>query len=331
VTAFLDSIEPWRRRPWAGYAFGLAAFLLALGLRRILGEAMPGSPFLGFLPAITLTALIGGVVPGLIVASLSGFAAWYFLMPPMGAFGLAWPQGWSSMGLFAAVAALDIWLVHLLTRSVDRLRAERKRSDDLLALHQTMFQELQHRVANNMQFVSSVLSLQKRQLRHSPEAVAALDTAAGRLHVMARIHRRLYQPERAASEFGKVIEEICHDLLQATGARNVVCRVEVPPLQWGLDRLISLSLIVTELLTNALKHGFPDGRAGTISVALERLDPTRVALIVRDDGRGIPADFQPATTPSLGMQIVHSLAARLGAELSFSNGSGTTARLIFAG
>ena len=76
MVGFLDSIEPLRRRRWSGYLFGFIAFLLALGLRRILGDAMPGSPFLGFLPAITLTALVGGVWPGMVVAALSGFAAW---------------------------------------------------------------------------------------------------------------------------------------------------------------------------------------------------------------------------------------------------------------
>ena len=321
-----------RAHIWFGHAFGIVAVLLALWLRSAAGDVLKGGlPFVTFIPAVVLTAFFGGTVPAVLSAVASVLLGWYFFLPPAHSFALEWPSGPTTIGFFSGVVALDIWLVHVMVRALERLQAARAQADALAERQRTMFTELQHRVANNMQFVSSLLSLQKREVAADPaSAPKALDEAAERLRTMARIHRRLYDPAASKVGFGQHLREICADLLDATGARNVVCLVEAQPADLPVDTLITLSLIAAEAITNSLKHAWPEGGPGTIRVSLERPEPGRVALSVSDNGRGLPADYDPAKGGSLGQRIIAGLAQQLGGEVSVAAGGGTTTRVVFA-
>ena len=326
-----EATVPLRAHPWFGHAFGVAGLLLALWLRFEIGDDLVGYPFITFFPFVVLTAFLGGIVPGVLCAVLSGLAAWYFFIPPYGSFALEWPGGFIAMGFYAALVGLNLYLIHAMVSTLERLQDARARADGLVERQRTMFAELQHRVANNMQFVSSLLSLQKRRVAADPaSAPAALDEAVERLRTMARTHRRLYDPAAAKVGFGQHLQEICTDLLDAMGARNVACRVEAPLTDLPLETLITLSLITTEAVTNSLKHAWPEGEPGTIRIALERPEPGRVALSVSDDGRGLPADYDPAQGDSLGLRIIRSLVQQLGGELSVAAEGGTTTRVVFA-
>lgn len=320
-----------RAHPWFGHAFGAAGVLLALWLRFAIGDDLVGYPFITFFPVVVLTAFLGGTLPGVLCAVFSGLAAWYFFVPSRGSFALDWPGGFIAMGFYGALVALDLYLIHAMVRTLERLQAARARADGLVERQRTMFTELQHRVANNMQFVSSLLSLQKRRVAADPaSAPAALDEAVERLRTMARVHRRLYDPAAATVGFGQHLQEICTDLVGAAGARNVVCHVEAPPTDLPVETLITLSLITTEAVTNSLKHAWPEGGRGTIRIALERPEPGRVALSVSDDGRGPPADHDSAKGDSLGLRIIRSLVQQLGGEMSVAAEGGTTTRVVFA-
>jgi len=327
-----EATAPLRAHPWFGHAFGIAGLLLALWLRFEIGDDLVGYPFITFFPVVVLTAFLGGTVPGVLCAVFSGLAAWYFFIPPQNSFALEWPGGFIAMAFYAFLAGLNLCLTHAMVRSLDRLQGARARADGLVERQRTMFAELQHRVANNMQFVSSLLSLQKRRVAADPaSAPAALDEAVERLRTMARIHRRLYDPAAATVGFGQHLQEICTDLLEAMGARNVACRVDAPEADLPLETLITLSLITTEAVTNSLKHAWPEGEPGTIRIAIGRPEPGRVALSVSDDGRGLPVDYDPAQGDSLGLRIIRSLVQQLGGELSVAADGGTTTRVVFAG
>jgi two-component sensor histidine kinase len=285
-------------------------------------------PFLTFFPAIVITALAGGVRPAVLVAAASALTAWYFFIPPYRAWDIR-PGGVLGVAFFLFVAAIDIALIELLNRAIARGREERARAQSLLAGREAMFKELQHRVANNMQFLSGLLALQKRAVAGT-SAEDALEQAAARLRAMSRIHRRLYDPANAERSLGSLVEELCHELLEATGARNIVCRVDIPPVRLSPDRVHTLSMIAAEALTNAVKHAFPDGRAGTISIRLERAPDDELTFIFDDDGAGPPAHFDPSATQSLGMKIMQALAQQLNGALSFGPGPcGAQLRLRF--
>ncbi len=316
---------------WLGDAAALGATGVAVALRHALDDVLPpGFPFLTFFPAVILTTFFFGLRPGIVCAVLSGLAAWYFFIGEAGTFLLDAQTG-LALGFYAFIVAVDIALIHLMRVAGERLSAERAVSAQLYEQQRTMFQELQHRVANNMQFVAALLALQRRKVVENPqEAVGVFDEAQTRLETIARIHRRLYDPALADQPVGPYFQELCADLLGATGARNIVCLVDVPPVRLDLARLTTLSLLVVEVVTNALKHAFQGSGRGTITIRLETLDGGQAALSIADDGPGIPASFDPAASRSLGFRIVQGLAAQLDGTLSYANEGGTVVRLVFA-
>ncbi|UHC17276.1 DUF4118 domain-containing protein [Methylobacterium currus] len=327
----IQATERLRAQVWLGDLVALGATGAALGLRLAVDDVLPpGFPYLTFFPAVILTTFFCGLRAGITCATLSGLSAWYFFLPPTTGFVVS-AQSALALAFYVFIVAVDIALIHIMHTASARLRHERAVTAGLYEQQRTMFQELQHRVANNMQFVAALLTLQKRRVGTDPQAaLAALDEARVRLETISRIHRRLYDPDRISLPVGQYLQELCADLLDATGARTIVCLVEVPPVRFDLTRLTTLSLLVVEVVTNALKHAFPEGAGGTITIRLETTAPDRMALTVADDGRGIPAGFDPETSRSLGLRIAQGLAAQLDGTLTYSGGPGTVVRLDFA-
>jgi two-component sensor histidine kinase len=251
---------------------------------------------------------------------LSGFTAWYWFVAPLGTFWLPWPDGYIVMIFFVITAAIQLYVIRTLNLAVDQLSDERDRTA-------TLFKELQHRVANNLQFVSSLLNWHRRTAASDPVASAkALDVAHNRLELIGRIHRRLYDPDAIHMPLGRYFEGLCQEILEATGAKNVVCLVEVPPVTFDINRLMALSLLLNEAITNSVKHGFGGRDRGTLSVRLDVDTANRYALTIHDDGKG-PAPN--AELKGLGTNIMQSLAAQLRGEITFVAESGMTTRVVF--
>ncbi|ACL56668.1 sensor histidine kinase [Methylobacterium nodulans] len=327
---WMQATKRLRRHPWLADACGVVAFAGALALRFALdGILSSGFPYLTFFPAVIITTFACGPRPGTICAVLSGLAAWYFFMAPRYSLVLTGESA-LALVLYAFIVAVDIVLIASMQRASERLRQQQRLSNRLIEQQRVLFQELQHRVANSMQFVAALLALQKRQAAHDPQAALnALDEARLRVELMARIHRRLYDPASLERPIGAYLQEICSDLLDATGARTVICRVEMPPVRLDLSRLTTLSLLVVEVVTNAIKHAFPDGARGTITIRLEPLAAGRLLLTITDDGRGLPADFDQQVRDRLGFRIIQNLAAQLGGQVRYESKGGTVARLEF--
>jgi len=318
-------------RPMIGYAIAIASFLIGLTTRAWFEHLLPpGFPYLTFFPAVIVTTFVAGMRPGLLCALLSGLAAWYFFIPPRGGFGLN-AEIALALGLYAFVVAVDILLIHSLQHIASRLIALQARSVELYGAQRTMFQELQHRIANNMMFVSSVLHLQRRRVARDPDqAIDALDQASHRLELLSRIHRRLYDPVSAGRSLEEHLAAICEDLRQATGHQHVRFVYDMVPAQMDLARLVTLSLLVTEIVTNSLKHAFAGRDAGTIRLTLQPEGSTGLRLTIADDGVGWPADFDPRTSTGLGNRIIESLASQLGGSLGFDGRDGAATTLLFS-
>lgn len=320
------------RRAWLPDVFALAAFAVALVVRIVVDPVLPpGFPFLTFFPAVIVTTLVAGLRPGILCATLSGIAAWYVFIAPNHAFVLTPPVA-LALAFYVFVVTIDIALIHLMDRAGERLRAERLVTHALYEQQRTMFQELQHRVANNMQFVASVLMLQRRRAERDPAGGAqALAAAEERLAAFAGLHRRLYDPAAIANPVCDTLRALCSDLAAASSGRPIIIDVEGPDLTLDLTRLTTLSLLTMELVTNAIKHAFPDD-AGTIIVALEASGRSRYRLAVTDDGRGLPkAAAEADSGRGLGFRIVQSLAKQLGGTLTYGTapGGGTRVTLEF--
>lgn len=327
----VNAARPLHHHAWLGDAVGLALFAVALGLRLLIdGVLPPGFPFLTFFPAVILSTFMCGLRPGVICATLSTLAAWFFFIGPESGmvFGV---QAALALGFFTVISAIDIALVHFTFRAVERLYDEKAVTAKLYEQQRTMFQELQHRVANNMQFVAALLSLHRRQATADPQsALATLDEARTRLETISRMHRRLYDPDRLALPIEPYLRELCGDLLDAAGARNVTCKVTAPPVALNVSQLTTLSLLTAEIITNSLKHAFAPEEAGLVDVSVTPTGPDRYRMTIADNGQGMPKDFDPAQHSSLGLRIVQGLASQLNGQVRYESDEGTKVVVEFS-
>lgn len=180
--------------------------------------------------------------------------------------------------------------------------------------------EADHRLLNNLQMVSSLLSMQSRASQNV-DAAAALTLAAARVGTIGRIHRLLHSNDGVQTvAFKQFVEALCRDvstMLAVEGEIAQVIKVEGAELQLPTAIGIPLGFVANELITNALKHG-----AGAINVTLERHLRKGFALTVENDGPAWSQDFDPADSADLGMRIIRSFVAKIGGELIFGKGAG---------
>lgn len=200
----------------------------------------------------------------------------------------------------------------------------------------TLLKELYHRVKNNLQLVISLFNLQARTLKNG-RAQRALLEAANRVRAMSLVHERLYQSRTLGTiRLDDYVGELCGQLASAGSARRrgVALVLEVAPVDVGLDLAVPLGLLLNELVSNSLKHAFPDGRHGTIRVTLaqETGDDTEnplLRLTVRDDGIGLPPIADRTSPRTLGLRLVDALSEQLHARLDLENRDGACITLVF--
>jgi two-component sensor histidine kinase len=312
------------------YAFCIAAFLLALVIRLVLDNYLPpGFPFLTFFPAVILSTFVAGLWAGIASAVACGLAALYFFIYPLNAFQVTY-GGTAAMAIYAVVMGIDITLIHFITQALEQLRIERNRSANLSLRMEILFSELQHRVSNNLQTVAGLLLLRESAI-DDPEAQRALQEARNRITLLGKLHRKLHDPNLDSVNLGIFLKELCRDVMQTSGVKGVEFVVDTCDVVIPARKFIPLALIVTELLSNSLEHGFANGRNGTVQIACHPDGVTdEIALTVNDDGHGLPPDFNLQTTKSLGLHIAKSLAEQIGGRLSMmASNRGTQCTLHF--
>jgi PAS domain S-box-containing protein len=194
---------------------------------------------------------------------------------------------------------------------------------------EVLLKEIHHRVKNNLQIVSSLLNLQTRAIEDA-STLQAMRESQMRIRSMALIHEKLYQsPSLASIDFGEYVRSLTIDLFRTYRghAGGIQLKIEVDEVFLSLDHAVSCGLILNELMTNALKYAFPDGRNGTIWVELHGTPEHMLNLRVADDGVGIPVGFDVFNTKTLGLQLVNNLVRQLDATIEVET-SGTTSFLI---
>ncbi len=230
-------------------------------------------------------------------------------------------------GLVLALIAGTIFYV-----LAGKLRRRNAQNEELVAEKQALIGEIHHRVKNNLQVISSLLSLQGRQLAGAG-AKDALRASRARVEAMGMIHQRLYHGEEVTTvylpEYLRDLSESLIDTYRLDERVELACRVD--SIHLDVDKAISLGLIVNELITNSLKYAFPGEREGRITVAVRELAGSELELTVSDDGVGQAAAPTLKSSTSFGTELIDMLAKKLGATIQRPNGRGYTTRLRFAG
>ena len=192
--------------------------------------------------------------------------------------------------------------------------------------------EMHHRVKNNLQLISSLLYLQSQQSRDLPAQEALRDSQL-RVRSIALIHERLYASKDLLDvNFGEYVRKLAVDLFTAyqTSEDGVALAVFSEDVALDLEHAIPCGFIVNELVSNALKHAFPSGRKGEISIRLESIGHgADLALSVHDDGVGLPAHFDWDKGQTLGLKLVRDLTRQLAGTLRFQSEHGTLVKVTF--
>jgi two-component sensor histidine kinase len=197
--------------------------------------------------------------------------------------------------------------------------------DALLEAQSLLTREVDHRIKNSLQMVTSVLAMQAAAAESESEQ-RALQQACSRVQAVAHAHGLLYRSGGSDSvPFREYLTALCKDLHstlapEATG-RSLDCSSDAGDIP--VDYALPLALVVNELVTNAFKHAFPDGRTGRIEVSFRRRKPGSWRLTVADDGIGLPSWPPPLAPHSLGTRIVGALVERLHGRLEVATDRGT--------
>ncbi|HWX55771.1 MAG TPA: histidine kinase dimerization/phosphoacceptor domain -containing protein [Verrucomicrobiae bacterium] len=209
--------------------------------------------------------------------------------------------------------------------SAEELRASLREKEILL-------QEVHHRVKNNLQVISSLISLQLRPIK-DPVSREALQTCQARVQSISLIHAMLYQSRDYANvPFSLYARELADNIFNAVGTDpgRISLDLAIDEVMLPVDKAIPCGLILNELITNALKHGFPNDRRGIVRVELRRAGQDQLRLSVEDNGVGMAPGLETGQSGSLGMHLISALAEQLGAEFEMSGDHGTSFRFTFA-
>jgi two-component sensor histidine kinase len=192
------------------------------------------------------------------------------------------------------------------------------RINELLKQKDLLLRELQHRVMNSLNILSSLLDVQRRYVV-DPAAKEHLANARDRVIAMGTVYRHLYQAHTLEYvEFSEFLNTICNTSETAyVGGSRLSIEAEAEPVQLSSAHAIALGMLTHELITNALKHAYSDGVRGRIKVILKHMD-NDIELRFSDNGRGLPDNFQMETTSSLGMKIIASTVRQLGGTLEIN-------------
>ena len=183
---------------------------------------------------------------------------------------------------------------------------------------ETLLREVHHRVKNNLQTVSSLLSLQSRNIEDK-KMKSIIKSSQNRVISMAMVHEMLYMRDDLSKiEYKSYVQELSEFLIRSIkGVENKVkLNIDIPDIKLGIDTAIPLGLLINEAITNALKYGITDENEGEISIAIRQEKNHDYVLYIGDDGVGFPDSVDHKTTKSLGLKLIHNLARQLRGTIS---------------
>lgn len=239
------------------------------------------------------------------------------------------------------ITILLIFLVVMSTiimRQVRRLKAQQKAiSEQNLALHhlleekEWLIKEIHHRVKNNLHTITSLLESQSAYLRD--DAFKALRDTQHRIFAMSLIHQKLYQPEKNVTKINMAvyIHELVNYLCESFQIdKRIRIEMELEPVHLDISLAVPLGMVLNEAITNSIKYAFPGSEKGVITVAIKKASDTTFIFSVTDNGIGLPHDYDPVRSKTLGMKLMKGLSDDIAANFGIDNKQGTRISIEFA-
>ncbi len=227
-------------------------------------------------------------------------------------------------------------LVEERTAELQKELTERKKAEEKIKASlkekEVLLQEVHHRVKNNMQIISSLFHLQSKHIKDK-QMLEIYKSSQERIKSMALVHERLYQSKDFAEvDFSEYIRSLSRRLLIIYEIDPKVIKLDlnIKNIFLGVDTAVPCGLIVNELISNSLRHGFPDGKKGEIKIVMRLLNEDEIELTVSDNGIGIPKEVDFRKTESLGLHLLTLLAEQqLHGDIKLDRAKGTNFRIRF--
>jgi two-component sensor histidine kinase len=222
-----------------------------------------------------------------------------------------------------------------ITMAMDVTAGKGVENDLKASLHEkeTMLREVHHRARNNMQVIMSLLNLQSRYM-NNPEIQEFFKESQERVRAMVLIHEMLCNSSNEAQiDFNEYCRSLVGALISAYSPNQSKVQVEmrISRVIVSLETAVPCGLIIHELVSNSLKHGFPDGRTGTITIDFDRNEAGLCSLVVGDNGIGLPNGLNREIPGTLGLSLVNTLTKQLQGSVEFTGTSGTVCKISFKG
>ena len=233
-----------------------------------------------------------------------------------------------AIGIYAEDGTLQFIDGFIQDISESRLADERVRT--ALREKEAMLKEIHHRVKNNLQIVSSLLSLQAEKVKDLV-VFDGLRESQNRVRSMALVHETLYSGNLGRIDLSEYLHALCRHLFRSYGVDYSLVRLvlNISNTSLDLERAIPVGLIINELVSNSLKYAFPDGGPGQVEIEFLKHETGHLSLVVSDDGIGMSESIDLEQLSSLGLQLVHDLVHQLAGSVKISLGIGTKFCITF--
>jgi two-component sensor histidine kinase len=196
----------------------------------------------------------------------------------------------------------------------------------------TLLRELYHRTKNTMQLISSLISLQSHQFSENKDITELICLTNQRIQAISLVHKMLYEAKDLSKISMKLyIEDLCNLILQGFGklSNRIKIDLQVDDLFFLIDTAIPFGIILNELMTNSLKYAFSDREKGMINIKLNKDESDNFVFAFKDDGIGLPDEFNPKNNNSLGFNLIYSIGEeQLGGEITIKSERGFSFKLI---
>ncbi|MBI4312399.1 MAG: sensor histidine kinase [Chloroflexi bacterium] len=251
--------------------------------------------------------------------------------------GLAFQGAWGSFLASFALASHILFVTAflaliILPSKIESLKQEKLKAE--LQQKEVLLKEVHHRVKNNLQVISSLISLQSRNAPGQTSAI--LNDVQSRVRAMALIHEKLYESGDEAGggriDFSQYLQDLLNQLRRsfATQKSEVRVNLDAEVVHLSIEKAVPCGLIVNELVTNAMKYAYPTSKGGPVSVSLHTDGADGLTVEVADEGVGMPEGVDVATSRSFGLQLVRTLVRQLDGTMSIGAGPGTKVSIRFS-
>ena len=216
----------------------------------------------------------------------------------------------------------DLRLV--LANDVSELLEGQREIKDSLREKETLLKEIHHRVKNNLQVITSLLKLQSLHVQE-PQLLYIIKETQNRIMAMSFAHQKLYQSKNFSDvDFREYLEKIVHQIIHifATESKNVNITMNSESVKLGIETAIPCGMLVNEVITNSIKHAFPNDEKGEIKIGFKKADGDYYRLTISDNGIGMSDKINIAEAKTLGLQLIETLAKQIDAKLELHRNNG---------